>query len=220
MPDIKDFFRPEQTDLSGQPSYSSMTTQQPLQRSDSLELSECGLLRHHSNTQAPGEVFGNGMLVKPKVGLLSKNTGGTSSRNVQSRLWIHHLDLNASAPSLGQLCFFNQQQSVLLSSLLCRSKGQHALTTIWCIQTTQRKESGLLTCRPTELNQDVPSGAFPATCAAARAKVRPSFLAVPRNQRTAWLGCGTNSRPGHSSHAGQLWANFGHPLQLETKLGL
>lgn len=67
MPDIKDFFRPEQTDLSGQPSYSSMTTQQPLQRSDSLELSECGLLRHHSNTQAPGEVFGNGMLVKPKA---------------------------------------------------------------------------------------------------------------------------------------------------------
>ena len=133
MPDIKDFFRPEQTDLSGQPSYSSMTTQQPLQRSDSLELSQCGLLRHHSNTQAPGEVFGNGMLVKPKVSLLSKNMGGTSSRDVQSRFWIYHLDLNACTPPIGQLRFFNQQHTVLLSSLLCRSKGQHTLTTIWCI---------------------------------------------------------------------------------------
>ena len=71
MPDAKAFFCPEHKDSRSQQIFSAMTRQQPLHRSDSMEATNDSLLRQQSNEQVPGEVFGNGRLVKPKVTFLS-----------------------------------------------------------------------------------------------------------------------------------------------------
>lgn len=65
---IRGLYQAEESEsaYSRQPSLSTVPAQQPVQRAGSLNMNNRGLLKQ-GNEQAPGEVFGNGRLVRPKV---------------------------------------------------------------------------------------------------------------------------------------------------------